>query len=708
MKKPFLLNLLVLAVSLAILSVGSGLFAETVTIDKIKFPGLNKFELPQISQAQINNGIKLRVIKSEKLPLIDLYVLVKGGEAYEPTAKVGLAYAAARLLRIGGTSDLQPDQLDQLLDAKGISLGINAETDYFLVTLSCLEENLAEAVSILARILQQPAFDPDKLAEIKTQLGSLISRRNDSPAAINAREFSRLIYGQSSPFASVLEYEHIEAVTRDDVNAFYKTFFAPDNMLVGIIGPVEIDEVKAIFEEHLGDWRSSARIPAYPVLEEPQHDFKVAFAEKSNLNQSFFSIGHLGIKEDTRDVKEKARIMLFNSIFAQGFSSRLNTRVRVKMGLTYALGGGIITEYLYPGKTFISTFTKSATTIEAIRAIFDEIKLIREEKVSPQELEDARDWFLNSFVFRFSSPANILLNALTKEFYGIDADFEEKLIESIKTVSADDLLKTAQKYLHPEKMIIFIVGKGEDISGDLSELGKVKKIDIAIPSPPIKETIPPATEETLNKGRQIMDRLAKGKYRGYTQLKSLEIHADRTMTLGGRTLPIKTRTIGLYPHRSYTEMSLMGMKMEYIIDGDRGVVKQMGQSRPLSKEQIEENRFGSLYDLFNARGKYKFQYLEEVEIAGKRYDVIYTFDAKKNWLKLFINKETHLIEVEERLSKMPGQSGIAREIKSDFKTIGTIPIAHKSETYIKDKKIGQATITQVKVNQPIDKTLFDF
>ncbi|MCI0470527.1 MAG: insulinase family protein, partial [Candidatus Aminicenantes bacterium] len=650
MKKISVIKFLLVVIMAASLSLNSGLQAKQSKLDKIKYPPLNKFELPQIKAAQTANGMKLRLIKNEQLPLIELEIMVRGGDVYDPADKIGLAIITAQLLRIGGTTDMQPDRLEQLLDAKGISIDCSSGDDFFTVSMTCLQENLNEAVSILAGILLQPAFDKEKLEEIKAQLKSAVSRRNDDPNDINSREFDSLIYGKDSPFAAVLEYKHIDDISMIDIAACYRSFFAPGNMLIGVIGPVEMDELLAIFEKYFAAWEHTARIPSYPTAQEKQYDFKVAFADKSNLNQSYLTIGHLGVKEDVADFKEKAKIKVFNSIFSSGFTSRLMTRVREKLGLTYGISGGIMTGYLYPGTIAFSTFTQSKNTAAAIRAIFDEIDIIKKEKVSEKELNDARNYFLNSYVFEFSSPGQILSNALNREFYGIADDFQENLIESIKHVGAADVLEVAAKYLHPEKMIVFVVGNEKEIGGDLAALGKVEKIDITIPSPPLKEEIPEAAAEMLAKGQQLITALATGKYRGYKSIKSLEVIGDASLVMGDNTFSLGTKSIALYPDKFYNEITIMGMKMEVIIDGDKGLMKQMGQERPLAAKDIAENRFSDLYFILNANEKYKFQYLKETEIEGKKYDVLYIFDAEKNWLKLYIDKKTGLVEIEEKLS----------------------------------------------------------
>jgi hypothetical protein len=481
-------------------------------------------------------------------------------------------------------------------------------------------------------------------------------------------------------------------------------------MLVGVVGPMEIDELEQLFKKHFGAWNTTAKIPPFPKLKEQTRDFKVAAVEKSNINQSYLAVGHLGIKEN---IEEEAKIMVLNSIFSQGFASRLNNRVRVKMGLTYGISGGVYTPHQYRGRTYFNTFTKTGSTIDAIKAIFDEIHTIRKELVSEKELKDAKDYFLNSHVFDYRTPDLILFTSLSNEFYGLPEDTDEKLMEDVKKVTAENVLEMAQKYLHPDKMVILVVGNQENIkekAGDLSQLGKVKKIDISIKPPPLKEKIPAATPEMLQKGQEIITSLANTTYKKYTQLKSLESLKDSNMTISGRTIDIKSKSLILFPDKLYNEASIMGgmMKIESIINGKKGVRKQMGKTSPMTEENIEKQKFGDLYDIFNPteKGKYQLQYLKEEKINDKTYDVIYIFDSQKNWVKFFINKETQLVEIEEKLSQMPGQSGTARTVKSDFKTIKGIPFAFQSKTYVKDKVVIETTTKEIKVNPKIDPSIF--
>jgi len=690
---------------LTVLIVFTGLsFPKKRKVDSIKFPALKNFSTPIIEKSNINNGIKLRLIKTDKLPLVNIVAIIKGGSVYDPSNKVGIAEMTAQLLRIGGVKGMSGEEVDAFLDANGITINISASLEDFTVYMSCLDENLEKAFEILSKIIRTPGFDKKKLEEIKTQYASSVQRRNDNPQPILSREFDKVVYGKHTPFSSVLEYEHIDNISMRDIKDEYNQFFAPNNILMGVSGPVDLKNVEGLIIKYLGNWKNRASIPAYPKVRKPNNDFKIAIANKDNLNQNYISVGNMGLMMDK---KSEAAIKVFNSIFSQGMDSRLFNKVRTKLGLTYGISGGIVQNEWYPGKVYFSTFTKSESTIPVIKAIFEEIDRIKKEKVSDEELKNAKDYFLNSYVFKFSSPEKVLYSKLSDEFYGEEENAQQKLLEDIKKVTKEDIYKIAQKYLHPEEMKIVIVGNEKLIKGKLSDFGKVKKLDISIKAPVVKEVIPMATPESLKKGTRIIARLYKKKYRGYKKLKSMEIVYDMTMNIPGRgnmTLGMKTSMV--YPDKTYTEISVMGMKMTEVVNGNKGIMNQMGRKIKLGKKQLEERRFGTEYDMYHNHKNYKFQYLKEVKIKGKTYDLIYVFNSDKKWKKIFINKKTGLIEITESMSKQAPMIGVIRSVSSNFKTIKGIPFAFKEETLFKNKVVRTVNMKSVKVNPRIDKKLF--
>ena len=119
--------------------------------------------------------------------------------------------------------------------------------------------------------------------------------------------------------------------------------------------------------------------------------------------------------------------------------------------------------------------------MQAIRAMTAEVRKITETKVTEEELEVARESFLNSFVFNFDSRREIVSRLMTYAYHGYPLDFLQKVKEGIEKVTREEILRVARKRLRPDQMQILTVGRAEDFDEPLSVIGPVNEIDVVIP-----------------------------------------------------------------------------------------------------------------------------------------------------------------------------------------------------------------------------------
>ena len=110
-----------------------------------------------------------------------------------------------------------------------------------------------------------------------------------------------------------------------------------------------------------------------------------------------------------------------------------------------------------------------------------EVVKMTQREVTAEELQLARESFLNAFVFNFDSKGEIVNRLLTYSYYGYPLDFLEKAKQGIEKVTQADILRVAKKHLHPDQMQILTVGPAQDFEEALSTLGPVNEIDITIP-----------------------------------------------------------------------------------------------------------------------------------------------------------------------------------------------------------------------------------
>lgn len=468
------------AAFLFVLMALSAAAAQVTDWRQIKIPALPAFHPAEPHRIVLPNGMVIFLQEDHELPLIDGIVRIRGGSREEPAAKTGLVDIYGEVWRTGGTTRRTGDQLDDFLEAHAAKVETGGAMDSTLVSFSCLKADLDDVFSVFVELLQEPAFREEKIALAKYQADTGISRRNDDIGEIAARESVKLAYGSTNPYARVAEYATIAAITRDDLVSWHKTYVHPNNMILGIVGDFDSATMEAklrqVFEA----------LPKGPPLPRTQIEFHPAkpglyFIPKNDVNQSAIRMVTLGT---TRRTPDYYAIEAFNEAFGGGFASRLFNDLRSKMGLAYAVGGGIGTAFDHDGIFRLVIGTKSSTTIESIQALRQELADLKTNPINNDELKRARDSILNSFIFNFDTPDKVLRERMAYEFYGYPLDFLEQYRAGIEKVTAQDVDRIVPKYVHPEQFAVLVVGNSREFEKPLSSLGPVTTIDISIPPPP--------------------------------------------------------------------------------------------------------------------------------------------------------------------------------------------------------------------------------
>lgn len=444
----------------------------------IEYPPLRNVEIQQAERVEMDNGIVVFLLEDHQLPLIDVSVRIRTGSRYEPTDKIGLASMTGSVMRTGGAGERSGAEVDLFLEDRGAFLNNSIGTSVGFAGMSVLTDNVHEVFPILADMLRRPRFEEDKIQEAKVQRRSAISRRNDSPGGIASREFNKLVYGAESPYAAQMEYADIDAITREDLVAFHETFYHPNQIMIGITGDFDRDAALAAIESEFGDWEPvDVELPTEFVIESADAG-KVYFVEKTDLTQTNFRVGHLGTTIDDPDY---FAIEVMNTIFGQGFASRLFSKIRSDLGLAYAIWGGVGAGYDSPGIFQVGGETKLESTAAALEAVMAEIERMKQGDITDEEMAYAKESYLNSFIFNFDSVDEVVGRQMLYEYYGYPADFLQTFRDKIEAVTKEDVARAAQNHLHPDRLVIMAVADPARLDRPLDEFGEVVELDITIP-----------------------------------------------------------------------------------------------------------------------------------------------------------------------------------------------------------------------------------
>lgn len=481
MKTP---RLLAAAVSLTFLLAPGPLSAQQPTAaqpwTKIPIPPLSDFHPRQPRRIELPNGLVIFLQEDHELPFISGSMLIRGGSRDEPAGKIGLVSLYGQTWRTSGSQQVGGDLLDDQLEAKAASVETSGGLASTSLRWSCLKGDFDSVFATSMELLLHPAFKADKLELAKRQIDTGVARRNDDAGALANREAIQLAYGRSSPYAREPEFTTVAAVTLADLEDWHRRTVIPNGMIVAVSGDFD----SAAMETKLR--AAFSPLPRGPATERTRAESSeptpgVYFVEKADVDQTNVVLVGQGTERSNPDYYA---LSVMNEIFSGGFGSRVTQDVRTRLGLAYSVGGSFGAAYDHPGVFYVEAGTKSESTVAATKALLDEVGKLRTVPASADELRRAKDQVLNSFIFHYDSPDKTLAEQVTLAFYGYPSDFLEKYKTGIEAVTSADISRVANKYIHPEKLAVLVVGNSAEITPPISELGKVTPIDVTIPPPP--------------------------------------------------------------------------------------------------------------------------------------------------------------------------------------------------------------------------------
>lgn len=437
-----------------------------------------EFSPPEPERVVLDNGMVLYLLEDHELPLVTITATMRTGSWLDPTDKVGLAAMTGTVMRTGGGGGLTAEQVDAELEqfAADVSIGIGRQSGS--ASLDVLSKDVNRGLEIFAGLIRSPAFEPARVELARLQAIEGIRRRQDNPGSIVGREFAKMLYGGDHPSARETSLDSVTRITRDDLVAFHRNTIHPNGIILGVTGDFNKAQIVASLRKVFGDWQKGA-VPELRIPDVPEAELStpaVRFVGK-DTSQTHLRVGHLAIKENDPDY---VALAIANDILGgSSFRSRLFNDVRTKRGLAYSVGSRLNTGMHDQGVWLMRAETKLISTQEVIERFVANIERMRAEPVTDAELAEAKEAYVNSFVFSFSSPSAIVSRLVELEYDGLPKDFLQQLRAKVVRLTKEDVLAAAKKHLRPDRLKIVAVGSGEALPKALAIFGEVKEIKLS-------------------------------------------------------------------------------------------------------------------------------------------------------------------------------------------------------------------------------------
>jgi len=679
--------------------------AQVTDYREIKAPELRKFSTPQPKRIVLNNGMVIFLQEDHELPLIKGRATIRGGSRDVAPEKTGLTGIYGQAWRTGGTKSRTGDQLDELLDARAARVETGGGVDTTTVALDVLKADFDTVFPIWMEILRQPEFRQEKIDLAKTQANTGISRRNDDPGSIVARETSKLGYGADSPYARQAEYATIASITRDDLLAFHRKTVHPNNIILAFIGDFDSAKLEKRLRDAFASWPRGPQI-AKPTFAEQGAKPGVYFVAKDDVTQANISMVHPGIERNNPDY---FALSVMNEIFSGGFSGRLMQRLRSERGLTYGVGGGVGASWDYPGLFRVQMATKSGTAVEALDALRGEVNKLASEPVTEKELSLAKESILNAFVFTMDTREKALNQQVLLELYGFPSDYFVKYPAMIEKVSADEVQRVAKKYVHGDRLAVLVVGNEKDFDKPLSSLGgTVTPIDITIPEPGSSAQKKAAPAASNDEGRALFGKVAEfvGGKASIDAVNASRMTTSMSMITPQGAMNAEGTTLLQYPSSIRQEMVLaMGTITTVITPGVGFAITPMGtQDLPASRRDgmIDDMRTDYLHILRHADASYTIAAGGTEKVGGVDARVLEISPAGRGVVRWYVEPSTGRLLRTVRNTQM----GETVTDYSEWKKFGALTLPTLATITRGGEKAGEARVTNMEVNPTIDAAAF--
>ncbi len=411
----------------------------------------------EVERTVLSNGLTLLTVERHNLPVVMVTVMIKAGSLNEPEKKAGLASLTADLLT-AGTKKRTASQISEEGEFVGASLSASGGKDYVTVALSVLKKDILLGFDLLSDVILNPVFPEKEINKKVKQIKAGLKAREDKPGFVASKAFQKEVFGMH-PYGRLASgrSETLDRIKRDDLIDYHLTYYASNNAIMSVVGDITPEEVNSLLKEYFSGWLArKIKTPPLPEIKRIKNR-KIVVIDK-DLTQANIILGHLGISRDNPDYY---KVSVMNYILGSGgFASRLMQNIRDEKGLVYDIHS-FFASSKYSGFFKIGLQTKNESANTAIGEVLKEIKKIRNIPVSETELSDAKAFLTGSFPIRIETGRLISRFLVAVEYYSLGMDYIDNYPDYINSVTKEDVLNAAKKYLYPEEFILVVVGNQE-------------------------------------------------------------------------------------------------------------------------------------------------------------------------------------------------------------------------------------------------------
>jgi len=448
----------------------------TTRVDRSRLPAVGPdpaFRFPDIAHHTLPNGLRLRTVEHQGVPVVTFAMQIDGGLGADPGEREGLAAITADMLD-EGTGSLSAIDVSDALARIGGEYDVEVGADATIFTLTTLARFAGRGAKLLSEMLSAPSMRDGDFERVRQLRLDRLRQLKDLPPAVAERAFLRLLY-PSHPYGhlAIGTEDALRMVTRGEVVEFHARTFLPARAMLAVVGALSHAELVTIVENAFGEWTGDHKGPAAPrkavdVAVEMATSPHLAVVPRDGAAQSELRVGHLSARRDTPDYPA---LLVMNAILGGQFVSRLNMKLREQKAFTYGVRTGFDWRRGI-GPFSVQTSVHTAATAESISDSLSEMSDLRGQRpATAEELSVAQASLTRGYPRNFETAQQVARSVAQLALFDLPDSYFEEFVPKVNAVTADDVTRAAQRYLDPGRAIALVVGDRSATEESLSRLG---------------------------------------------------------------------------------------------------------------------------------------------------------------------------------------------------------------------------------------------
>lgn len=605
---------------------------------------------------ELKNGLKVLVVENHKLPRVS-FTLTLDNDPYTEGDKKGVSDMTSTLMG-SGTAKISKTAFNEEVDFLGANINFSSNG----ASASSLSKYAGRVLELMADGALNPKFTQEEFDKEKTKLIEGLKANEKSVAAVAARVVDVLTYGKNHPSGEYVSEATLKNVILADVQTHYNTYFVPSNAYLIIVGDVKLGETKKMVEKFFGSWKKAIApsISFSDPKDVPQT--QINFVDMPNAVQSEVNVLNMSNLKMTDP--DYFAVLVANQILGGDFNSYINMNLREAHGWTYGARTSIF------GDKRISTFrastqVRNAVTDSTVVEIFKELKRIRTEKVTEEMLANVKAGYIGRFVMQIEKPQTVAGYALRAQTQSLPADFYENYIKNISAVTADDVMRVANKYFLADNSRIVIVGKAADVAAGLEKLKYpilyFDKYGNPTTKPEMKKAVPAGVT-----AKTVLDNYIKaiGGEQAATAVKTVAMVGSTTIPQAPSPLSFTSKSDAKGKIMVELAMGTMSV-MKQVVNEKGGYVMQQGQRQNIEGAALAEMKAVAMPFPELLLSKQQDLKLESIEIINGKE----AYAVKNGKTTLFFDVNSGLKIAETTVMEQGGRSMTRTNTYNDYRDV---------------------------------------